>query len=168
MNFEMLLKRHSALGLISHTLVGRSGVFLCSRLGRQCRPGRINQSPSSCPAHPKCLLLFALCWMLPSSGESHVRASGCLSRRPDPLDAQLWRSQAQGKLELVALSARSVLCPVLLACTCWPLPLCGLLSWWALLPLGSCTCLSCVCFLWSIGLGMTPEYSWLGLCSSVL
>lgn len=94
---------------------------------------------------------------------SNVKASGFLSCRLDLLDTQLWQSQAQEKLELVALSACPALCPVLLACAFWPLPLCGLLSWWALLPLGSCICLSCACFLWSISLGMALVYSWLRL-----
>lgn len=55
MNFEMLLKRHSTLGLISHTLLGRSGVCLCCRLGRQCRPRRIYLRPLAPPIPNACL-----------------------------------------------------------------------------------------------------------------
>lgn len=144
------------LGLISHTLLGRSGVFLSSRLRWQCRPGRISlrslpPPPSPVPAFICAVLNAALQW------RSHVRASACLSCRPEPLSPQPRQSQAPGRLELVALSACPALYPVLLACICWSLPLCGLLQ--ALLPLGSCTCLSCARFLWSIGLGMAPVYS---------
>jgi hypothetical protein len=110
MNFGMLLKRHSALGLISHTSIGRRGVFLSSRRGRHyCRPGRIGLG--SCPAHPKCLL-----WNATLQWRSHVRAGGFLSRRP-----------GQGELDHVALPVHPALCPVP-SPLCLLVLLCGLLS----------------------------------------
>ena len=91
-----------------------------------------------------------------------MRANGFPSCRPDPLAPQPWQIQAQGELGF-GPSACPALCPALLACVCWSLLLCGLFSLRALLPLGRCTCLSCACFLWSIGLGMAPVYSCLWL-----
>lgn len=102
MNFEMLLKRHNMLGLISHTLLGRSGVFLSSRLRRQCRPGRISlRSLPPPPPHPQCLLLFALCWMLHCNGDHtwglvHVWAADLSRSLPS-----LGRARLQGDSNLL-------------------------------------------------------------------
>lgn len=114
MNFGMLLKRHSALGLVSHTSVGRHGVFLSSRRGRHCRPHRLGLSPcpsSQMPASECCFTVEITCegyWV-----------SSC---RPD-----------QGKL---------------LRCLLPSLEL-------RTLPLGSCACPSCVCFLCGVCVQLT-------------
>lgn len=99
MNFEMLLKRHSTLGLISHTLLGRSGVCLCCRLGRQFRPCRIYLRLLPHPS-PKCLLIFTVHWMLHDSGDRmwvlvDFRAADLIHLLPS-----LGRSRLKGNLDL--------------------------------------------------------------------
>lgn len=113
MNFELLLKRHSTLGLISHTLLGRSGVCLCCRLGRQCRPRRIYLRPLAPPIPNACL--YSQCIGCCMTWRSHVRASGFPSCRPDLFSPEPWQIQAQGELGL-GPSACPALCPALLAC----------------------------------------------------